>query len=287
MADAITPKAPIAISACLKVVDARVLARSTETVPYTANRMDQRIGLLAVDFATHPPDIDVDDICRGIEMKIPDVLQQHGPGYDAALVAHQILQKLEFPRQQKNVLAAPACGPRHQVDREVADAQDGLLGNDVTTPAKRLDPRQQFDERKRLDQIVIAAGTQATHLIVDFSECTDDQDRRGDAVVAQLTHDRDAVDVRKHAVDRDDGIVAGDAAAQRLVAAVGQIHLVTAGRERLNELTSGFRVVLNDQHASVTSRHGLPSPNHWPKPKIGRSQRSVMAATSLVPSDHR
>src|ERR1700686_3482442 len=193
MADTITPKPPTAISATLKVDDVKVLARSTETVPDTANRMDQRIGLQAVDFATHPPDIDVDDIGRGIEMKIPDVLQQHCPGHDAALVAHQILQKLEFPRQQKNVLAAPAGGPRHQVDREVADAQNRLFGKDVAAPAKRLDTRQQFDERKRLDQIVIAAGAQATHLVVDFSERTDDQDRRGDAIVAQLTHDRDAI----------------------------------------------------------------------------------------------
>src|SRR5712675_204591 len=98
MADTITPKIPIAISATLKVDDVSVLARSTETVPYAANRMDQRIGLLAVDFATHTPDIDIDDICRGIEMKVPDMLQQHGPRYEAAFVANKILQKLKFAR---------------------------------------------------------------------------------------------------------------------------------------------------------------------------------------------
>src|SRR6185295_6176539 len=242
MADTMTPKAPIAISANLKVDDVKVLIRSTETVPDTPNRMDQRISLLAVDLAAHAPDIDVDNICRGVEMKIPDMLQQHCPGHDAAFVAHQILQKLEFPGKKKNVVAAPAGGPRHQVDREITDAQDSLLDNGVTASAKRLDARQQFDERKRLDQIVIAPGPQAADPIVDFSEGTDDQNRCGDAVVAQLTHDRDAVDVRQHAVHRDDGIVAGGAAAQRLVAAGGQIHLVTAGRERLHELTGGFRV---------------------------------------------
>src|SRR5229473_2802582 len=197
MADAIMPKVPIAISASLKVDDVKVLARSTETVPDTANGMDQRIGLLTVDFATHAPDIDVDNICRGIEMEIPDVLQQHCPRYDAAFVANQILQKLEFPRKKKNRLAAPAGGPRHQVDREIADTQDGLLDHGVTASAQRLDARQQFDERKRLDQIVIAPGTQATYPVVDFSERTDDQEGCGDAVVAQLTHDRDAIDVRK------------------------------------------------------------------------------------------
>src|SRR6266852_586812 len=265
MAETSTPKVPIAISASLNVDDVRVLVRSTETVPDTANRVDQRIGLLAVDFATHAADIDVDDVCRGIEMEIPDVLQQHGPGYDAAFVAKEILQKLEFPRKKKNVPAAPAGGPRHQVDREIADPQDGLLDNGFTASAKRLDARQQFNERERLDQVVIAPGAQATDPIVDFSERTDDQEGCGDAVVAQLTHDRDAIDVRQHAVDRDHRIVAGDAAAQRLVAAGGQIHLITAGRERLHQLTGGFRVVLNHQNAAVTSRHGLPSPNNLPK----------------------
>src|ERR1700730_6634775 len=111
MADTITPKVPIAISASLKVDDVRVLARSTETIPDTANSMDQRIGLLAVDFATHATDIDVDNICRGIEMKIPDVLQQHCPGYDAAFVANQILKQLELPTKKNNVPAASADAP--------------------------------------------------------------------------------------------------------------------------------------------------------------------------------
>src|SRR5882757_3516347 len=127
MADAITPKVPIAISASLKVDDVRVLARSTETVPDAADGMDQRIGLLAIDLATQTPDIDVDDICRGIEMQIPDVPKQHRTGYDAAFVAHQIFQQFEFPGQQKNILAAPRRGPRHQIDGEIADAQDGFL----------------------------------------------------------------------------------------------------------------------------------------------------------------
>src|SRR6202035_392425 len=128
-------------------------------------------------------DLDVDDIGRGIEMQIPDVLQQHRPGYDAALVANQIFEKLEFPGEQQDVPAAPARGPRHQVDREIADAQDGFLDNGVAAPAQRLDARQQFHEGKRLDQIVVTAGAQATHPIVDFSERTDDQHRCGDADV--------------------------------------------------------------------------------------------------------
>src|SRR4051812_42079743 len=125
------PNVPIAISACLKVDEVRVLARSTETVSDTANRVDQQIGLLAVDLAADAPDIDVDDIGRWIEMKIPDLLQQHCPGHDAALVANQIFQKLKLSREKNNFLAAAAGGPRHQVDCEITDAQDGLLDNGI------------------------------------------------------------------------------------------------------------------------------------------------------------
>jgi hypothetical protein len=73
--------------------------------------MDQRIGLLVIDLSTHSSDIDVDDIGRRIEMKVPDMLQQHGPGYDAALIAHQIFQELEFPREKVDLLAVPVGGP--------------------------------------------------------------------------------------------------------------------------------------------------------------------------------
>src|SRR5262245_31279456 len=162
MADTIAPKAPIAINASLNVEDVRVSARSTEAIPDAADGVDQRIGLLVVQLAPDASNIDLDDVGRRIEMKIPDVLKQHGPRYDAAFIAHQILQQLEFPGEKLDLLAAPACGPVDQVDRKVADPQDGFLCNDVAAPAERLEARQQLDEGVRLDQIVVAAGTQAT-----------------------------------------------------------------------------------------------------------------------------
>src|SRR5947207_12862879 len=109
MADTITPKAPIAINASLNVDEVRVLARSTEAISDAANGVDQRIGLLVVDLAAYPADIDVDDIGRRVEMKVPDVLQQHGAGHHPAFIAHQILQQLEFSVMKLYVLAVTAC----------------------------------------------------------------------------------------------------------------------------------------------------------------------------------
>src|SRR5690348_8152198 len=257
MADAITPKVAIPIRASLKVDDLSVLARSTEAVPDAAHRMDQRIGLLIVDLAAQASDIDVNDIGRRIEMKIPDVLQQHGTRNDTAFVAHQVLQELEFLRQKQNFLAAPAGGARDQIDGEIADTQDGFLGDGVAPSAQRLESRQQFEERKRLDQVIVAARTQAAHAIIDFAERADDQEGRGDAVIAQLPHDGDAVDIRQHTIDRDHRIIANRTETQRLAARRGEVHLIAAGRELFHQLTSGFRVVLDDQDTAMASRHGL------------------------------
>src|SRR5215475_8794666 len=140
----------MAISATLKVEDVKVLARSTKAVSDAANRVDQRVGLLIVDLATQPADIDVDDVGGRIEMQVPDVLQQHGAGDDAGLVAHQIFQKLELFWQQLDLLAVTAGGARNQVDRQIPDAQNGFLGDGVAAPAERLEPRQKLHEGKRL-----------------------------------------------------------------------------------------------------------------------------------------
>jgi len=116
---------------------------------------------MVVDLATHAANIDIDDICRGIEMKIPDVLQQHCPRYDAAFIAHHIFQKLEFPRKKKNVLTAPARSPRHQVDGEIADAHDGFLGGDVTASRVAVvlvDSTGKFAARPLSDNIMLVAA---------------------------------------------------------------------------------------------------------------------------------
>src|ERR1700751_6429580 len=94
------PNTPMLISASRKVVERKVLARSTDTEPDAAYGVDQGIGLFVVDLAANAPDIDVDDVGVGIEMQMPNLFQQHGPRHNVAFVTNQIFQHLEFPRQQ-------------------------------------------------------------------------------------------------------------------------------------------------------------------------------------------
>src|SRR3954463_1989140 len=129
IAATISPNVAIAISARRKVEERRVLARSTETISDAADGVDQRIGLGIIDLATDAPDIDVDDVCGGIEMQIPDMLEQHRTRDDAALIADEIFEQLELPRQQRNLPAAAARAPRGQGAGEVAAPPGGLPVN--------------------------------------------------------------------------------------------------------------------------------------------------------------
>src|SRR5262249_55061400 len=162
-------------SASLSVDDRTVLARGTDAKPDATNGMNERIGLPVVDLAADAPDIDVDDVGRGIEMQIPDVLQQHRAGHDLALVANEIFEDLEFPRQQLDVAAAAGHGSQHEVHSEITDTQHGLFHHGGAAPGQSLHAGQQFGESKRLDEIIVAAGAQAPHAIVDLAESTDDQ----------------------------------------------------------------------------------------------------------------
>src|SRR5579863_3968798 len=101
------PKTAMLPSANLNVEDRKALARSTDAKPDAANGVDQRVSLLAVHFAADAADINVDDVGRGIEVQIPDMLQEHRPRHHVALVADQIFEHLELARQQLD-FPAPA-----------------------------------------------------------------------------------------------------------------------------------------------------------------------------------
>jgi hypothetical protein len=70
--------------------------------------MNERIGLLTIHLAADAADIDVNDVGRGIEMKIPDVLQQQRSGDYAPFMPNQILEQLKLSRQELDLSTGSA-----------------------------------------------------------------------------------------------------------------------------------------------------------------------------------
>ena len=52
--------------------------------------------------------MDVDDVGLGVEMVVPDFLQQHRSGDDLALMSHEMLEKTKLARLKRN--RAPSAG---------------------------------------------------------------------------------------------------------------------------------------------------------------------------------
>jgi hypothetical protein len=123
----------------------------------------------------------------------------------------------------------------------------------TVAPRQSLDPRQQFGESERLDQIVVAAAAQAAH-------GADDQSRRINAGVTDLPDDGKTIHAGKHAIDRHHGITGGKSKTQPVVAVERQIDVITARAEEIDKLPSRLRIVLNDQDAAPRSRHRPLSP---------------------------
>ena len=58
-----------------------------------ANGMDQFLRSTSIDFVPEVVHIDIDDVREGIEILIPHMFGDHGPGEDAAGMTHQIFEQ--------------------------------------------------------------------------------------------------------------------------------------------------------------------------------------------------
>src|SRR4029077_10734966 len=201
------------------------------------------------------PDIDIDDVGGGIEMQVPHVLQQHGPGYDLAFVANQIFEQLELARQEIDVAPATAHSAGHEIKLEITNAQDCFLHHRGAATRERLHARQQFGNGGRLDQIIVPPGAQSAHFVVNLTQRADDQSRRDNAFFAQPADYGQSINSGKHAIDGHHGIGRGAAAAQAVIAVARKINLIATGAERIDQLAGRFLVVLDDENAAPRTAH--------------------------------
>src|ERR1700733_334181 len=118
---------------------------------------DQRRRAFGVDLFPQVADMDVDDVGLEREVILPDLLQQHGARDDPSRMAQEVLKQAKFARQQLDPVAAAMNGLFDQVHFEIADPQ--FRGAYVVQTTKhRFNAGRKLDHRKRLGQVVVAAG---------------------------------------------------------------------------------------------------------------------------------
>src|SRR6266446_10037076 len=161
-----------------------------EFISGAADRLNHVEFKAMIDFAAQPADVAFDHAGLRIEMNSPHIFQQHAPREHPIRISREILQQAKFLRQQLNVLPGAHDGSLQQVQLDRSHAQPGRRLLRVARPArKHPDPRQQFRERKRLDQVIVAARLQSLYPIIDPPHGGEVYHRRRDRLLAYFPHE--------------------------------------------------------------------------------------------------
>jgi len=219
-----------------------------------SHRADQRREARWVDLFAQTADVHVDQVGTRVEVIAPDFLEDHHSRQNLPGIAHQEFQQLVFGGQQAQGLIGAAGFAADQVQFQIGHAQGGFEFLDrAFAPQQHFDARRHFIRGERFGEVVITAGTQATHTFVHIGEGADHQDRRRDADGAQGGDDGQAIEFRQHAVEGDQVVIAAHGADQAFAAVVYPIYIQSMATQLGDNLAGRYGVILDGQN----SGHGI------------------------------
>ena len=136
----------------------RKFSNLLQDVPNTANRVNQRPAIFAVNLAAQTIDMNVHNVGAGVNTHAPNVVQDHRASNNPACVAAKILQQRELLRGELEHVVAPACFAPYQVELEIRSFEPHRLRLWSRRSAQQVpQPCQQFRKSEWLGQIIIAA----------------------------------------------------------------------------------------------------------------------------------
>jgi hypothetical protein len=143
----------------------------TQYEPNATHGVNERRLARQIDFASEPSDVNVYEVGARIEMIVPDLLEQHGPSDNLAMVPDQVLEQPQLSRLQVEPARSATRFPRQKIDFQIAHSQKRgpWLGR---AAQQRIHTCAELSEGKGLGQIVVAAGAQAAHPLFHFPKRT-------------------------------------------------------------------------------------------------------------------
>src|SRR5689334_18841789 len=138
----------------------RIARSGCEHVARASNSVQERLFEPVVQLAAEPADVDVDDVGARIEVIVPDLLEQHGAGYDPPFVASEIFEKQILSRLEVQLLAVALHRARERIDFEIADREAVIRRIYARfAPAQQgVHAGQQVGEGTRLHQIIVGTS---------------------------------------------------------------------------------------------------------------------------------
>ena len=181
-------------------------------------------------------------------MQVPHPLQEHGARHHLSGAAHEKLEELELARRELDLAPAAGHPPGDQIELEILDLEARGFAARGAPAQQRLDARQELGERERLGEIVIAPRLEPADAVVDAAEGGQHQHRSLDAPLAQTLDDREAVELRQHAIGHDEIELPLGGAVEPLAPIGGVLDGVAALAQPLDEEARGLGIVFDEQH---------------------------------------
>src|SRR5262249_25159016 len=135
-------------SAMRNVVVRRKLVRRTQAIADATNRVQRGERETAVELRPKAADMRFDKTRSGVEVELPNLLEQHRACHHAAGVGHQVFEQAEFTRLQVETLPGTTGLAADAVEFEVGDAQHRESLRERLPACEGADACLQFDKRE-------------------------------------------------------------------------------------------------------------------------------------------
>src|SRR6266850_441796 len=121
----------------------RQLFARPKAVASSSDGLDQPVAAAAIDLAAEAPDVDLDDVRLGHEVRIPDGLDEALLREHLARMAREHLEQRELLARQADLPACPVDLAGRRIQPEIADSNDRRWFA-RTAPAEGSDSGQQL-----------------------------------------------------------------------------------------------------------------------------------------------
>src|SRR5215467_9544836 len=167
----------------------------------------------------------------------------------------QVLQQLEFPRRQLNGTAAPRDLPGDEIHVEIPDAEAKRIRRPPTAN-QRTYARQQFFERKRLDDVVIGTAVQAGHTVFQRVPGGQEKNRGLDPVPADRRQDLKAVAAWEHDVQKNQIEFFSVDPEECIFAGMREDSFVALARETFFQRVGDFDFIFDNENTHTVQKNG-------------------------------
>jgi hypothetical protein len=234
-----------------------------------AHRVDQPRPAAGLGLAPQVADVDVERVRGEAEVVAPDALEDQRPRQHLAGVEQEQLEQRELRARQLDHFAAALHLTGAGVELEVGEAKR-LARAVARAPQQRAHAREQLFERERLGQVVVGAGVEPFHAILDLRPGGEHQDREPAAVPPDGAGDLEPVQAgHEHVEDHRVGLGLRAEPLERLVAVLGELDLVALQLQRAAERLAHRPFVVHDQdlHVPIVASEAencVRAPCKWP-----------------------